>query len=596
MMVSHEIVQEILRKADIVDIVKDYVPLERKGKNYTCRCPFHDDHSPSLSVSPDKQIFKCFVCGEGGNAITFVQKYENISFMEAAKKVGEKVGIRLELDKPRNIVPESVKRIHQLNAVLADYANYCLHQDADALGYLHERSTNLSVADQFALGIVRDEGQLKRFLLAKGYSEEEIKKSDIYSEKGYFRWKDRLLFPLKDSSGNIVGFSGRLLNKADGQPKYINTPENEIYHKRKILYNLHSASAAAKRTKQLIVMEGYMDVVKAQQHDIQNCVATCGTALTEEQVGLIKKLDVSVVLCFDGDGPGLNAADKNYAILKKADIPVSLIKLPSGMDPDDLLNQNPEKFKQLLISRMNYLDFQLSNYVYSNDYSLQQKQILTFMKQLTKENDVLAEEFYLKKLSSISGYTYEALKNQYASLKPDVTENIQVQFSRNPKNEIKPKTGIVKINFASKPKLDYKAEITKNFDKKEEQVMAYDEEKVLDRKGILEKYLEHKGAVLETVITLVGFDHAAEKAHAVSKEVVDEIASTLEIKRDNLQSISYLHTDTKHPHIHLQIWQKEPYLDKYKLSNKLVEDLEKAVEKEMSRQVQEPSLKTAIKL
>ncbi len=598
--IQKDMIRQILQKVNIVDVVSDHIPLEKKGRNYVCVCPFHDDHSPSLSVSQEKQIFKCFVCGESGNAITFVQKYNNISFLEACQTVAKKAGI--ELTNPEmstvDIFSKEEKRMIALNELVIQYASYCLLQDQEALAYLENRKFLKADIDFFHLGVIRDEQQLHRFLLAKGFSEDDIRKSDLYSEKGYFRWKDRLLFPLYDPDGNPLGFSGRALS-ADVQPKYINTPESNLFHKREILYNLHSAAPIARRMKQVILMEGYMDVIKAHQHGIQNCVATCGTALTPEQIAHIKKLNVPVILCLDGDEAGLNAAEKNYFLLKKEGIEATLMKLPDGMDPDESLDQDPETFKNIMNNRMNYLDFKLSTIDNETDFDHQKNQIMTFMKYLSAQDNALAEEFYLKKLAEKTGFSYEALEKQYAAItaeRNEKKEKIEFSWGNSQKSEFKRSNALVKINFTPKKRLNYKDEVTKNYDLKKDKVLAYDEEKVFERKDVLEKYLHHSGAVLETTITLIGYKEAAEAAQGISKEVVDEIARSLDIDRNNLESISYLHTDTKHPHIHLQIWQKEPFLDSYKLTNQLVKDLQEAVEKQLQQQSMSAVLHSTIKV
>lgn len=590
-MISQNLIKDILSKVDIVDIIGNYVALTPRGKNFVGVCPFHDDKNPSMSVSKEKQYFKCFSCGESGNAISFVQKYNNIPFSEAVQIVAEQANVELPMNvtQVKHIVPETTLRTYQLNSELSKFSNYLLHQSEDSLIYLKERKIAPMMIDKFALGTITNSKQLTNYLEAKGFNDQEIRNSGLFFSDGNFKWINRLLIPIRDPNGNIAGFSARTM-KNEQAVKYINSDESDVFKKGKLLYNLDSAYQEARKSNKLYLMEGYFDVIKASQNGINNAVATLGTALTDGHIKLLQRLKVNVVLCFDGDAAGIKATTKNYYLLKNAGIKPNIILLPDKMDPDEMMNRDIEQFKTLLNGNKNFLDFTLQQYDPSESFDEQEKFILTFLKCLSDEENKLANDYYLKRLSEITGYSQQTLKEQLAIIKPEVTPEqklkeqqfkIKIDKKAPIPESVYPKKGKIFVNFKTKPKLTYMEEIKTNYDSKKENVVAFDKYKLFERKDVLEKYVTHKGIVLETLITFANFEHVNEHAQYVCERVMEELSSTLDIQRDNLDFIGYLHTDTKQPHIHIQSWQKEPYLDKYKLSSALVKNLEATIEKEM---------------
>ncbi len=313
-------IEEILSKVDIVDVISSYLPLTKVGKNYKCVCPFHDDHSPSMSISQTKQMFKCFVCGEGGNALKFVQQYENISFQKAVQKVAELAGVKIDIninDKAA-IYSESDYRKFQIINDVKEFAfnNLFSEQGKNALNYLVEtRRLNLETIKDYEIGYIHSTEQLMNFLTVKGYSLDEITESSIMTREGRTFLYNRVSFPVHNPEGKCVGFSSRLLS-GEG-PKYINSTESVVFQKNKILFNYHIARKEVYQKKELILVEGQLNVLSLKQNGIKNVVAQMGTALTQEHISLLKNMKVPIKIMYDADNAGIQAAKKTYSILKE---------------------------------------------------------------------------------------------------------------------------------------------------------------------------------------------------------------------------------------------------------------------------------------
>ena len=591
-------VQLILNKLDIVEVIQSYITLQAKGKNFVGICPFHQDTSPSLSVSREKQIFKCFSCGESGNAITFIQKYNNITYPEALRIAADKAGVEIEVTQRDDDIPDRIKRIHQMNATIVDYSNYLLHQNEDLKRYLYERELSLESIDRFGIGCFSETDKFIKFMLAKGFTEAELIENEMINSNGWSRWEKRLLIPIKDSRSNIVGFTARQLDNDSRYPKYVNSTESEVFKKEKILYNMDQAYNAAQKQKFILVVEGNVDVLQLTANGYDNVVATMGTSLTESQIKQLKQMNIGVVLCFDGDTAGIKAAERNYYLLKHAGVEAEVILLPDKMDPDDCIKQNPDSFKRLLNEHPHFLDFKLGAFSEVSNFNETQKFIIDFMKALANQNNPIAEDFFLKKLASTTNIDFEKVNNQYNILNSKKTyEAFNVEV--NSKRKVIPKKNNVQttrtfINFKNKPKLDYKKEMSEKFDSKSDHVIAFDSDANLDRKELLLKYTQHKGAVLETTITLVNYQQVELHANNIANVVSQQLADHLEIDKSNLDYLGFLHTDTKHPHLHIQVWQREPFLGEYKLKTSMLDKLEKAVSDEMKTDYPKEDFETII--
>lgn len=589
-MIPQETINEILAKVRIEEIIQEYLPLTKKGNDYLTICPFHDDKNPSLSISPKKQIFKCFACGESGNAISFVQKYENISFPEAVAKVGEKVGIHIDYKK-RNI-SLSPEKIISRNIVsqVEEFASYnlFLEENKHILKHLiEERNLNEETIRKFKIGYIPSSDKLYVFLRAKGYNFQQMKEAGIFQgdlDKLYSFMDKRISFPIQDIEDNTIGFSCRKLAEDTG-PKYINSSENILFHKSDVLFNYSKAKRSALLKKEIIVMEGQMDVIKASKLGIENCVAQMGTALSDNQIKLLKKMKMPVKLVYDGDSAGQITTHKNYELLKKADIEVKTILLPNEMDPDEMMDKEPQEFIHHINKKDMILDYQLNQIIDKKDFDTIERYTVSFMKKLISLNNPLAEDFYLHKLSSKTGFQTESLKQKLDLMKPQkVNMNVKINKKSNNPTKWTPKKHI-KVNLRVKSKMEFKEEVSQNFDRLKEtnQVKVFDENNLLSRKDLLKKYCELKGKVLETTVTLINYDNVDAVAQSVASSINKEVAKVLDIPMSNLDYIAFLHTDSKHPHLHIQMYQKETYLDNYALTNQLVNTIENTIADELNK-------------
>jgi len=374
---SSDLLEEIRNRCDIVDIISEYVHLKPAGKGFKGLCPFHGEKTPSFMVSPEKQLFHCFGCGEGGNVFNFLMKYEKISFFEAVKMLAKKSGVSLPVDEEKeNILNGQKERLYKLNNLAANYYRECLfrtNQGKKIINYLKKRGINDTSVEKYKLGYAPPGWDaLTNFLKKKGYSYEElikaglIKKSKIEGKYiDYFR--DRIIFPIFNLSERAIGFGGRVLD--DSLPKYINSPETLVYNKGSNLYSLNFAKEDIRKKDYLVIVEGYTDVLITQQNEFYNVAASLGTALTTKQIDLIKRFTDTVLIAYDADSAGNMATLRSLDLLVKAGLEVKVIDLPSSYDPADFLIKKGRKPFQNLIDRsLSLIDYKLK-LLYSN-YSI----------------------------------------------------------------------------------------------------------------------------------------------------------------------------------------------------------------------------------
>ena len=371
---SEDAIEEVLANTDIVDVIGQYVPLKRRGANYIGLCPFHREKTPSFTVAPDKQIFKCFGCSEGGTAIQFIKKIENLDFREALEFLADKGNIdltRFEVGTSKTINPKEKdlkERIFALNKVAARYFHEALIQNVKEENsilkeYLKKREIDSSVVTKFGLGFgnKKDEG-LYNYLLKDGFTKEEILKAGVVTlnTKGniYENFSGRLIFPILDTRDRVIGFGGRVLDNS--LPKYVNSPENIVYHKGRNLYGMNVAKK--EKLSSVIIVEGYMDTVALHKNDVNNVVASLGTALTEGQAKLIKKYTDTVIISYDQDNAGRAATLRAIDILYNVGLKVKVLLLDHDdvKDPDEYINKyGKNKFLECVNKSMNHIDYKV---------------------------------------------------------------------------------------------------------------------------------------------------------------------------------------------------------------------------------------------
>ena len=426
MAIDFDLVKEIKQRADIVDVISYYLSsVQKKGKGYVAVCPFHDDHDPSMQISKDRQTFHCFVCQTGGDVFTFVQKYDKCSFEEAVRKVCDIIGFddpRLHKQVYQKKIDENLVPVYNCINELQKYYVYALTTDEGkaARDYLEKRKLTQEQCSKFGVGYSFADGKMTiEYLKAKGFSLKNIENTGIsiaqtsgMSDNN----QGRLIFPIKDSNGQVCGFSARKINDDPEAPKYVNSPETVIFTKGNILYNYHLAKQTARHDGYIYVVEGFMDVFAFDTIGITSCVALMSTKLTKQHIELLRKLGVEIRICLDGDKPGQAAMMKLMAQLDEARLPYRLVSVPGEVrDPDEILKQDgEEKLKVYINSLVDPFNFAL-NY-YQNISPLgsiedKKKVIHHFMPMIASLNDKLVQDDYIFKLAEATGFTAQAIRN-----------------------------------------------------------------------------------------------------------------------------------------------------------------------------------------
>lgn len=409
-MINEDLIKEIRESVNIVDIINEYIPIEQKGKNYFAVCPFHDDHNPSLSISPDKQIYTCFVCGAHGNVFNFIMDYDNISFRESLKKVADKVGIPLDISsKEKRPVNKSLDLYGIYDIASKYYQNNLLTKDGiSALEYLKNRGFTDDIIKTFDVGL-STKNNLTKLLTSKGYNEEVLIKSGISSESNgrvYDTFINRIMFPLYDLDGKVVGFSGRIYKMQDDS-KYVNSKESDIFKKSNLLYNYHRAKEHCRKKKFVIIVEGFMDVIALYMVGIYNVVASMGTAITHEHAKLLKKLSMNVIMCFDGDNAGNKATMLCAKELNEVGIVPKVIRLPDNLDPDEFIKKyGVDKFNNYLNNPKSLLDYKIDEFKREtnfNDSIEVSNYIKNVIEILSFEPDPVIKELVVRKVSDETG-------------------------------------------------------------------------------------------------------------------------------------------------------------------------------------------------
>lgn len=417
--ISDEKILEIRNSVNIVDIVSEYLPLVQKGKNYFGVCPFHDDHNPSMSVTQDKQMFKCFVCGVGGNVFTFLMEYEHISFLEAVKKIADKVNIQLDIGPITKKSVSHLSKYYEMYDLSMKYYqnNLKTASGKDALKYLQDRGINEEIIKEFGIGISYKGDKLYKMLKASKHDDKGIEESGLcnYNDKGYYDvFSNRIMFPLFDIDGKVVAFSGRIYNTTDSS-KYVNSKESPIFKKGQMIYNYHRVREFVRKSGQVIVVEGFMDVIALYKVGINNVVATMGTAITSEQARLIKRLSTDVILMFDGDNAGNKATVSCAEELQKVGITPKIIRLEDKLDPDDYINKyGIERLKEHIENPISLIDYKMI--IYKENKNLQNSvDVSNYINEVIKElkfvNDKIVRDLVLQKLSNETGVSLNTISS-----------------------------------------------------------------------------------------------------------------------------------------------------------------------------------------
>ena len=417
---NQDIINEVRRKNDIVDVIGEKIPLEKRGKNYFGVCPFHDDTNPSMSVSREKQIYTCFSCHATGNVFTFLMNYEHKEFNQVLSDLANRVGITLSGFKTKKVSTKYDEWYKIYDLANKYYQNNLLSKEGEgAREYLKNRSIDDLTIKEFEIGYslkMRDD--LTKLLTMKGHSVDLLNKIGL-SNEDHDIYNSRLMFPLHDLNGKVIGFSGRIITSGK-QNKYLNTKETELFKKGKLLYHYHIAKEEARVKKSVIIMEGFMDIIRASTVGIKNTVATMGTALTKDHIKEIKRLSNNIILCFDGDEAGVKATLANGELFKSEGIEVKVITLPGEDDPDTyILKNGKDAFQGLINNAIYYSDFKIKSLSRNRNFASSEEKanyIHEVLEEASKINDTIRTEIILKDLAKKFEIGYNTLEKSFQEL------------------------------------------------------------------------------------------------------------------------------------------------------------------------------------
>ncbi len=411
--IKPHIVDQIISTARVEDIIDDYVNLNRRGTNLVGLCPFHDEKTPSFSVSPAKNIYKCFGCGKAGDSITFLMEHEHFTFPEALRHLAQRYNIEIEEEERSDEQKELQQKKDSLlliNEMAAKYFTSQLKETEEGqtigLSYFKHRGLLSHTIDTFGLGYsAQSYDAFKAYALNLGYKEKLLQQLGLISASGNDFFRERVIFPFHNLSGKVIGFGGRILKDNVKAPKYLNSPESEIYNKRKTLYGLYQAKGAIRQSDSCILVEGYTDVLSLYQNDIKNVVASSGTSLTPQQVGLIKRFAGNVIVLYDGDTAGQKAAQRGLNIFLEYDINVKIVILPEGHDPDSYIQMiGAQDFKNFITNEGRDFIILLAQDIeqlYSDNPIEKSVQIKELVNSLSLMQDQIKRQLYVKQCAQI---------------------------------------------------------------------------------------------------------------------------------------------------------------------------------------------------
>jgi DNA primase len=459
-LISRETIQQIQSRIDIYEIVSEFVKLKKRGANYLGLCPFHNEKTPSFIVSPTKEIFKCFGCGKSGNAITFLMEHEKYSYTEALRWLAARYNVEIE---ETDVSPEIKQKqltadsLYILNQFAADFFSRQLHEtetgQAMAYSYLEERGFTDATIRKFQLGYAPDaRDAFTQTAIQAQYNKELLVKSGLVAKRDndyYDNYRGRIIFPIHNQSGKIIGFGARVIGAPGKAPKYINTPENELYVKSRILYGMYFARQAIDKNDECLLVEGYTDVISLHQAGIENVVASGGTSLTTDQLLLIKKYTSNLTIIYDGDKAGIKAALRGVDLALEAGLHVKMVLIPDGEDPDSYVKQIGQKAFQDFIQRekKDFILFQIELQLdeVKNDpvkKAALVNQVADTLSKINKAEDFTLQQDYIRKSAGILQIEEEGLQTLVNKILRDRLQKLAAKEggSRVPEPETSPQT------------------------------------------------------------------------------------------------------------------------------------------------------------
>ncbi len=412
------VIEEIIEKNDIVDVVSDYVKINRKGKDYFGLCPFHNEKTPSFSVVPSKQIYYCFGCGKGGNVLNFISSVENIEYIDAIKMMADRAAIILPESSDSKVRENSgyIKKLVEINTEAARFYHAQLLENPDAMAYMRNRKIKDSVITKFGIGYAPDSwDSILKHLKSKGYVEKDIMKAGLLKKGNtsyYDSFRNRIMFPIIDMRNRVIGFGGRILS-GEGA-KYINSPETPAYNKSSSLYGINIAKNS--KAEKIIIVEGYMDCIAIHQAGFSNCVASLGTALTRKQASMLKKLVPEIIIAYDMDQAGRNATIRGLDLIASIGCDVKILEMPEGKDPDEFIKINgKEAFGKLVDNSLPIVEYKaklLKARYNINDVDGRRKYLNGVAKAISQVNNAIDREVYIDRISRVHNIPADSIKDE----------------------------------------------------------------------------------------------------------------------------------------------------------------------------------------
>ena len=422
-------VEDIKQRLSIEDVISEYVELKRAGRNFKALSPFGNEKTPSFMISPEKQIWHDFSSGKGGNMFSFIMEVEGVDFRGALEILARKAGIDLAQYRTSGDTKtgELKKRIGEAAELAAKFYQAQLKGSQSTLEYIFKkRAFTKETVKAFRLGYSPNNGEaLVKFLMGKGFTQEEIKKAGLGTQRRTFSdmFRGRLMVPLSDQQGNVVGFTARLLDDDPDAPKYINTPQTLLYDKGRQVYGLHLAKDSIRKQNFVVVVEGNLDVIASHQAGINNVVATAGTAMTDSHLKALNRFTSDIRLCFDADSAGINATERVIPIAQNLGISLSIIDIPAGKDPDELVRKDPKAWQQVITQKTYAMDWLVRKYRGQYDLtSAEGKRQFTdtMLKLVRKLPDQVEKDHYIKQLATLTDVGEQAVRDKLAGVKPEI--------------------------------------------------------------------------------------------------------------------------------------------------------------------------------
>jgi len=434
--IPEHIIDQVRERTDIVEVVSKYIPLKKAGRNYKAVCPFHHEKTPSFMVSPAKQIFHCFGCGAGGNVFNFVMKYERLEFPETVRDLAKRAGVDIPVTSGQSAEKASLSEtLHSINEMAMQFYQKNLLSKASSTAsreYIQKRGIHPKIVEEFKIGYApKSWSGLLEFLKDKGCKDDHLEKSGlvIKNREGRFfdRFRDKIIFPITDSKGKIKGFGSRVMDSS--MPKYTNSPDTFIYNKGNHLYGLKQSWEDIRDKNAAVVVEGYLDLLTPFQHGIKNVVATLGTALTLEQVKLLKRFTDNIIILYDADAAGENAAVRSLDLLIEEELKVKVAQLPKGEDPDSYVKKHgSDLFRELLDNAQDLFDYKIGILLKrfdSNKLEGKAKIASEMLPLISKIRNAILQSGYIKRLGDLLSIDEADLKKEMSKVKPDYTYRYQ---------------------------------------------------------------------------------------------------------------------------------------------------------------------------